>query len=56
VRTGLTLALALIHVAPGETTAQTAARTLSVDVAGERYSAAVLPRPPYDPASKRMFS
>jgi 4-methylaminobutanoate oxidase (formaldehyde-forming) len=56
VRTGLTLALALVHVAPGETAAETAARALSVDVAAERYPAAVLPRPPYDPALKRMFS
>jgi 4-methylaminobutanoate oxidase (formaldehyde-forming) len=55
-RTGLTLALALIQVAPGETPAETAARALSVDVAGERYPAAVMPRPPYDPASKRMLS
>jgi glycine cleavage system aminomethyltransferase T len=56
VRTGLTLALALVEIAPGETPAETAARGLSVDVAGERHPAAVLLKPPYDPASKRMFS
>ena len=56
VRTGLTLALALVHVAPGETPAGTAMRELSVDVAGVRHPAAVLSRPPYDPASKRMLS
>jgi 4-methylaminobutanoate oxidase (formaldehyde-forming) len=56
VRTGLTLALALIRIAPGETPAETAGRSLSVDVAGTRHRAQVLQKPPYDPASKRMLS
>ena len=56
VRTRLTLALALIQVAPGETQAGTAARSLSVDVAGTRHAASVLIKAPYDPASKRMLS
>jgi 4-methylaminobutanoate oxidase (formaldehyde-forming) len=53
-RTGLTLALALVRVAPGETPAQTAARSFEVDVAGERCAAAVLARPPHDPRGERM--
>lgn len=56
VRTGLTLALALVRVAPGETAAETERRNFAVDVAGVRCKAAVLLRPPYDPGSKRMFS
>ena len=55
-RTGLTLALALVRVAPGETAAETARRGFAVDVAGVRCTAAVLLKPPHDPDSKRMFS
>lgn len=54
VRTGLTLALALVTVAPGETMAQTAARTFEIDVAGRLHQAAVLARPPHDPKAERM--
>jgi len=54
VRTGLTLALALVKVAPGETAAQTAGRSFDVDIAGTRYGAKVLPKPPYDPRGERM--
>jgi 4-methylaminobutanoate oxidase (formaldehyde-forming) len=53
-RTGLTLALALVAVTPGETAAQTARRTFMVDVAGTTYPAAVLLKPPFDPESRRM--
>lgn len=53
-RTGLTLALGLIDIAPGETMAQTCARRFSVDVAGRNYPARALPRPPFDPAGERM--
>jgi 4-methylaminobutanoate oxidase (formaldehyde-forming) len=53
-RTGLTLALALVSVTPGETAAQTARRTFMVDVAGTTYPAAVLLKPPFDPESRRM--
>jgi 4-methylaminobutanoate oxidase (formaldehyde-forming) len=56
VRTGLTLALALLRVAPGATLAETANRSLKVDVAGTEYDAKVLLKPPFDPASTRMFS
>ncbi len=54
VRTGLTLALALVKVSPQETPAETARRSFEVDVAGRRYPATVLPKPPYDPAGERM--
>ena len=53
-RTGLTLALALVSVQRGETAAQTAHRTFMVDVAGTTYPAAVLLKPPFDPESRRM--
>ena len=54
VRTGLTLALALIRVTPGERLAETAERSVAVEVAGRTYPARILPRPPYDPAGERM--
>jgi 4-methylaminobutanoate oxidase (formaldehyde-forming) len=54
VRTGLTLALALVKVEPAETAAQTAQRLFDVDIAGTRYAASVLPMPPYDPRGERM--
>jgi 4-methylaminobutanoate oxidase (formaldehyde-forming) len=53
-RTGLTLALALVKVEPGETPAQTAMRNFEVDIAGTCYRAAVLAKPPYDPRGERM--
>lgn len=54
VRSGLTLALALVSIAPGETAAQTAARGFEVDVAGSLHATAVLARPPHDPRGERM--
>lgn len=54
VRTGLTLALALVKVAPGETAAETSQRQFEVDIAGTRHAASVLARPPYDPRGERM--
>ena len=54
VRTGLTLALALVQIAPGETAAETAGRNFAVDVAGTPYPARVLARPPHDPHGERM--
>ena len=54
VRTGLTLALALVTISPGETAAQTAARRFEVDIAGTAYTATVLSKPPYDPRGERM--
>lgn len=54
VRTGLTLALALVAVAPGEGMAQTTMRRFEVDVAGQLHVAKVLPKPPYDPGAERM--
>lgn len=53
-RTGLTLALALVTVRPDETLAQMAERNFTLEVAGTTYAAAVLLKPPYDPESKRM--
>ncbi len=53
-RTGLTLALALVKVEPHETAAQTAGRNFEVDIAGTRYGAVVLARPPFDPRGERM--
>lgn len=54
VRTGLTLALALVDVARGETAAETARRDFAVDVAGQCYPAVVLLKPPFDAAGERM--
>ena len=54
VRTGMTLALGLIDIAPGETLAETCARSFDIDVAGQRYPAQALRRPPYDPTGTRM--
>lgn len=53
-RTGLTLALALIAIAEGETLAQTCARTFTVHVAGKDYAARALAKPPFDAAGERM--
>ncbi|WP_299847436.1 FAD-dependent oxidoreductase [uncultured Roseovarius sp.] len=53
-RTGLTLALALIDIGPGETLSLTCERTFSVNVAGAFYPAKVLHRPPFDPGGERM--
>jgi 4-methylaminobutanoate oxidase (formaldehyde-forming) len=53
-RTGKALSFALVSVAPGETPAQTAGRTFEVEVAGARYSATALARPPFDPDGERM--
>jgi len=54
VRTGLTLALGLIDIAPGETRAATAERSFEIEIAGARHPARVLLRPPFDPANERM--
>jgi 4-methylaminobutanoate oxidase (formaldehyde-forming) len=53
-RTGLTLALALLTVRPLETLAQTAQRRFTLEVAGTSYPATVLQKPPFDPESQRM--
>lgn len=53
-RTGLDLCFGLIEVAGGETLAQTAEREFEIEVAGARYPARVLVRPPFDPAGERM--
>ena len=53
-RTGLDLCFGLIDVAAGETPAQTAKRDFKIEVAGARYPARVLVRPPFDPAGERM--
>ena len=54
VRTGLTLALGLIDIAPGEPRAATAERTFEIEIAGARHTARVLLRAPFDPANGRM--
>ncbi len=53
-RTGLTLALAMVEVAPGETLAQTCARRFTVRVAGRDCPATPLRHAPYDPWNERM--
>ncbi|MEX0303406.1 MAG: FAD-dependent oxidoreductase [Leisingera sp.] len=53
-RTGFTLALALVDVQPGETLAQTCARQFEIEIAGQRYTAKSLRRPPLDPSGERM--
>lgn len=53
-RTGLTLALGMVAIAPGETPAQTCARAFAVNVAGQTYPAEALLRPPFDPSGERM--
>jgi glycine cleavage system aminomethyltransferase T len=53
-RTGLTLAFALVNIRPGETLAQTAERNFTLAVAGATYQAVALGKPPYDPEAQRM--
>ena len=53
-RTGVTLAFALIDVAAGETLSATRERSLQIDIAGTRYDARILKRPPFDPNNARM--
>lgn len=53
-RTGLTLALGMIEIAPGENLTDTCARDFTFDIAGKTYPARALPRPPYDPKGERM--
>lgn len=53
-RTGMTLALGLVEIAPGEDAAATAARRFSIEIAGRHHAATALVRPPFDPAGKRM--
>jgi 4-methylaminobutanoate oxidase (formaldehyde-forming) len=54
VRTGLTLALALVSVKRHETLQETAERQFTVDVAGQKHAAEVLTKVPFDPAGERM--
>jgi glycine cleavage system aminomethyltransferase T/glycine/D-amino acid oxidase-like deaminating enzyme len=53
-RTGLNLAFGVVKTTQGETLAQTCARQFQVEVAGKRYPAQPLKRPPYDPDGKEM--
>jgi 4-methylaminobutanoate oxidase (formaldehyde-forming) len=54
VRTGMTLALGMVDVAPGEGLAATAERKFEIEIAGRCYAADVLLRPPFDPKGERM--
>lgn len=53
-RTGKTLALGLIDIAPGETPQATALRQFTIEIAGKHYAALALTRPPFDPSGERM--
>lgn len=53
-RTGLTLAFGLINIKPGETRAETCQRQFEIDIAGKRYSAKALLKPPFDPDGTRL--
>ncbi|MDQ2068149.1 FAD-dependent oxidoreductase [Xinfangfangia sp. CPCC 101601] len=53
-RTGKTLALGLIDIAPGETGAATSKRNFTIEIAGQHHAATALTRPPFDPAGERM--
>ncbi|MFT4743396.1 MAG: glycine cleavage system aminomethyltransferase T/glycine [bacterium] len=53
-RTGLNLAFAMIGIEPGESLQQTCERQFEIEVAGKRYQASALRRPPYDPTGKEM--
>lgn len=53
-RTGLSLCFAMVKTALGETLAQTCKRAFTVQVAGQRYRAKPLLRPPFDPTGERM--
>ncbi|MEX0319325.1 MAG: FAD-dependent oxidoreductase [Ruegeria sp.] len=53
-RTGQTLALGLIEIAPGEDILATCDRSFEIEIAGTFHKADGLMRPPFDPAGKRM--
>ncbi len=54
VRTGRTLALALIGITPGEKLSETAKREYQIEIAGTRHTANLLLKPPFDPDGTRM--
>lgn len=53
-RTGKTLALGLVDIAPGEGATATSARKFTIEIAGTHHEATALTRPPFDPAGERM--
>ncbi|MEM9602305.1 MAG: FAD-dependent oxidoreductase [Pseudomonadota bacterium] len=53
-RTGLALCFALLDVAPGESRRDTVRRRFEIEVAGARYAARALARPPFDPRGLEM--
>ncbi|WP_371226976.1 GcvT family protein [Roseovarius sp. 2305UL8-3] len=53
-RTGLNLCFAMVEIAPGESVADTCARSFTIRVAGRDYIAKPLRRPPFDPTGERM--
>ena len=55
-RTRRTYALGLVGIARGETLSETCGRSFMIDVAGARFPAIPLMRPPFDPRNERMRS
>ncbi|UXX82553.1 GcvT family protein [Roseovarius pelagicus] len=53
-RTGRTLALAMIDIAPGEKLTESQTRHFEIEIAGQRHPANLLMRPPFDPTGERM--
>ena len=53
-RSGTALALGLLETEPGQTRDEVLAERYEIEVAGERYAATALARPPYDPDGLRL--
>jgi 4-methylaminobutanoate oxidase (formaldehyde-forming) len=55
-RTGKNLCFANVSIAPGETLAETRARSFEIEVANRKYKATPLAQVPYDPARQKMLA
>ena len=53
-RTGRTLAFGTVATEPNETLGDTCRRIFQIDIAGQRYNARALHKPPYDPDGERL--